>query len=378
MSSSPSPLHGQLHAVHVLGETAPAHVASVAGGLVARGVRVTVCGPGEAERRYGFGASGARFAPVEIARRFQPRADAAVVTALRAACAGADVVHAHGLRAGLLAAMALSGRRTPLVVTWHGAVPAEGARERVLRLLERRVARAAAVVLGASSDLVDRARSAGARDARLAPIGVPAPARGVAWAEAPAEAERRREKTRGEFAVGERPLLLTVGGLEPHGGYHLLLDAAHGWAGLEPAPLLVVAGEGPLRTELQERIDAERLPVRLVGRRDDVPELLAAADVVVLPSGGETRSRVAQQALYAGAPLVATSGGDTTELVGEAAVLVPYGNPKTLADTVTRLLGDPARRAELAAAGPAQAATWPTEDDTVAQVLSVYDELASC
>ncbi|WP_435792295.1 glycosyltransferase family 4 protein [Actinacidiphila glaucinigra] len=378
MSSSPSPLHGQLHAVHVLGETARAHVASVAGGLVARGVQVTVCGPGEAEERYGFGAAGARFAPVEITRRSQPRADAAVVTALRAACAGADVVHAHGLRAGLLATMALSGRRTPLVVTWHGAVLAEGARGRVLRLLERRVARAAEVVLGASSDLVDRARSAGARDARLGPIGVPAPPRVAPSVEAVAEAERRRQKTRDEFAVGERPLLLAVGRLEPRKGYHLLLDAAHGWAGAAPAPLLVVAGEGSLRTELQERIDAEELPVRLLGRRDDVPELLAAADVVVLPSRWEGRSLIAQEALHAGAPLVATSVGGTPELVGEAAVLVPYGNPKTLADTVTRLLEDPARRAGLAAAGPVQAATWPTEDDTVAQVLSIYDELTSC
>lgn len=74
---------------------------------------------------------------------------------------------------------------------------------------------------------------------------------------------------------------------------------------------------------------------------------------------------------------MATSVGGTPELVGEAAVLVPYGNPKTLADTVARLLGDPARRAGLAAAGPVQAATWPTEDDTVAQVLSIYDELTS-
>ncbi|WP_431954336.1 glycosyltransferase family 4 protein [Actinacidiphila sp. bgisy167] len=377
MSSSPSPLHGQLHAVHVLGETARSHVASVAAGLVARGVQVTVCGPGEAEERYGFGAAGARFAPVEIARRWRPRADAAVVTALRAACAGADVVHAHGLRSGLLATMALSGRRTPLVVTWHGAVPAEGARGRALRMLERRVTRVAAVVLGASSDLVDRARAAGARDARLGPVGVPAPPRTAPSAETVAEAERRREKTRNEFAVGQRPLLLAAGRLEPSKGYHLLLDAAHGWAGLDPAPLLLIAGEGAQRAELQERIDAERLPVRLLGRRDDVPELLAAADVVVLPSRWEARPLIAHEALHAGVPLVATAVGGTAELVGEAAVLVPYGNPKTLADAVTRLLADPARRQTLAAAGPVQAATWPTEDDTVAQVLAIYDELTS-
>lgn len=56
---------------------------------------------------------------------------------------------------------------------------------------------------------------------------------------------------------------------------------------------------------------------------------------------------------------------------------MPYGDARALAEVVTRLLADPARRAGLAAAGRAQAATWPTEDDTVAQVLSIYDELAA-
>ncbi|HEY3480939.1 MAG TPA: glycosyltransferase, partial [Streptomyces sp.] len=81
------------------------------------------------------------------------------------------------------------------------------------------------------------------------------------------------------------------------------------------------------------------------------------------------------EALHAGVPLVATAVGGTPELVGEAAVLVPYGDGPALADAVSTLLADPARRASLAVAGRAQAATWPTEDDTVAQVLSVYDEL---
>ncbi|MFE2430028.1 glycosyltransferase family 4 protein [Streptomyces sp. NPDC059373] len=376
MSSTPTPLRGQLHAVHVLGETAGAHVSSLARGLVARGVTVTVCGPSAADGNYGFAGVGARFAPVEIARR-TTRADAAVVTALRAACSGADVVHAHGLRAGLLASLALGGRRTPLVVTWHSAVLADGARARLLALLERRVSRAADVVLGASSDLVDRARTVGARDARLAPVAVPAPVRAPLPPEPAVDTELRRQKTRAEFGAVDRPLLLAVGRLEPHKGYDTLLEAARGWCALEPRPLLVVAGEGSQRAALQRRIDADRLPVRLLGRRDDIPELLAAADAVVLPSRWEARALIAQEALHAGVPLVATAVGGTPELIGEAGELVPYGDAGALAEAVARLLADPARRAELAAAGRAQAATWPTEDDTVAQVLSIYDELAA-
>ncbi|NUS76866.1 MAG: glycosyltransferase, partial [Streptomyces sp.] len=119
----------------------------------------------------------------------------------------------------------------------------------------------------------------------------------------------------------------------------------------------------------------EELPVRLIGRRDDIAELLAAADLALLCSSWESRSLLAQEALHARVPLVATAVGGMPELVGDAAELVPYGDVQALADTVVRLLGDPARCEELREKGVQQAATWPTEDETVAQVLSVYDEL---
>jgi len=286
-------------------------------------------------------------------------------------------VHAHGLRAGLLASLALGGRRTPLIVTWHSAVLAEGARAKLLCLLERRVARACAVALGASSDLVARARALGARDARLAPVAVPASARHPLPPGPSADAASLRQKIRAEFGEARRPLLLAVGRLEPHKGYDTLLDAVHLWLrGPGPRPVLVIAGEGSLRAALSRRIENEGLPVLLAGRRDDIPELLTTADMVILPSRWEARALIAQEALHAGVPLVATAVGGIPELVGEAAELVPYADPAALADAVVRLLADPARRCALATAGRAQAATWPTEDDTVAQVLSIYDELS--
>ncbi|WP_374200988.1 glycosyltransferase [Streptomyces bambusae] len=116
MSSTPVPVTGPpygrapLRAVQVLGGAgagSSAHVRSLAGGLAARGVRVTVCAPVEAEGEYDFTGAGAQFTPT-------------AVSALRAACAGADVVHAHGVQAGMRAALALRGFRAPLVVTWNG------------------------------------------------------------------------------------------------------------------------------------------------------------------------------------------------------------------------------------------------------------------
>ncbi|MFF4872413.1 glycosyltransferase family 4 protein [Streptomyces sp. SID5770] len=354
----------QLRTVQVLGggsAGSSAHVRSLASGLVARGVRVTVCAPPELDRAYDYLGAGARFVPL-------PRlGDPAAVTALRNTCIGADVVHAHGLQASVRAALALSGAApAPLVTTWHTRSHAEGARGGVLRLLERRTVRAASVVLATSSELVDRARRRGARDARLAPVTVPA-ARGPVCL--------HDGKARAELGAVDRPLLMAVGALERGRGYRTLLDAARRWRDLDPQPLLVIAGEGRERALLQRRITDEDLPARLIGSREDVAELLAAADVAVLPSRWEARSPLAQEALRLGVPLVATAVGGVPELVGDAAELVPYGDSAALAAAVRGLLEDADRRMDLAAAGRVQAGTWPTEDDTVAHVLSVYDEL---
>ncbi|MFG2555217.1 glycosyltransferase family 4 protein [Streptomyces sp. NPDC048581] len=368
-ASSHSP-HGQssLRTVQVLGggnAGSSAHVRSLASGLVARGVRVLVCAPVEADRLYDFTGAGAEHLHV-------PRSsDPGSVAALRAACADADLVHAHGLHASFRTVLALSGRRTPLVVTWHDRAEAEGARAHLVRLLERRVVKAASVVLGTTSTLVDRARRTGARDARLAAVALPGPRRAVERD----DPDRLRPKVRAELGATGRPLLIAVGSLERQRGYDVLLDASHAWLRLDPVPLVVIAGEGALRGALQRRIEDEGLPVRLIGRRDDVSELLAAADVALLPSSWESRSVLAQEALHTRVPLVATDVGGIPELVGDAAELVPYGDPQALADAVVRLLGDPERLELLKERGVRQAATWPTEDETVAQVLSVYDEL---
>ncbi|WP_267246379.1 glycosyltransferase family 4 protein [Streptomyces sp. PR69] len=363
----------QLRTVQVLGggsAGSSAHVRSLAAGLVARGVRVTVCAPAELDNVYDFPGAGARFAPVP------GRSDPAAVGALRAVCAGADVVHAHGLHAAMRCALALTGQRVPLVVTWHARAQLDGPRGQLLRLLERRAVRASAVVLGSCSELVDRARRRGARDARLAPIAAPAaPAAGTPK-DGDGPGVEPAGKLRAELGAVDRPLLIAVGSLEPHRGYRTLLDAARQWRELEPAPLLVIAGEGRERAALQRRVDAEGLSVRLTGRREDIGELLAAADMAVLPSRWEARALLAQEALRLGVPLVATAVGGVPELVGDAAELVPYGDAAALGAAVARLLGDEGRRRELEEAGRRQAGTWPTEDETVAQVLSVYDELA--
>ncbi|RKR91756.1 glycosyltransferase involved in cell wall biosynthesis [Micromonospora pisi] len=341
------------------------HVVSVARGLVAGGASVTVCGPAATDQQFAFTATGARFVPVEIPASPTP-ADGRAVAALRRVLAGpVDVVHAHGLRAGLVAALARP--RQPLVVTWHNAVLAGGLRGQLSRWAERIIARRARVALGASADLVERTVAAGARDARLAPVAAPALP----------TARRSRAAVRAEFGVApDQPLLLSVGRLHPQKRYDVLVEAAAGWRDLKPPPVVLIAGSGPSYLPLAADISAARAPITLLGHRTDVADLLVGADLALVTSDWEARQLFTQEALHSGVPLVATAVGGIPELVGDAAVLVPPADPAALDRAVRDLLADDARRAELGRRGIARAGTWPTEAETVAQLAALYAELA--
>jgi glycosyltransferase involved in cell wall biosynthesis len=347
------------------------HVRSILEPLQAAGAAVQVCGPPATEELFGFSATGAVFAPVGISAGLAPAADARAVAALRRALAATHLVHAHGLRAGLVAAVArrLAPARPKLVLTLHNALPERGGLVRpVLASLERATIRSADVVLAASGDLADNARRLGARDVRMAPVSAP-----------PLPPVRRtREEVRAGLGMEEgRPLVVAVGRLHPQKGYEFLLDAAARWGGADGGlrPLVAIAGDGPLHEEMAGRIRAERLPVTLLGRRDDVADLLSAADVCVLPSRWEARSLTAQEALRIGTPLVATRTGGLPELLGDAAELVPVGDAGALADAVDRVLTDRGHAERLVAAGRRQAATWPDEAGTARQLVGLYREL---
>jgi glycosyltransferase involved in cell wall biosynthesis len=341
------------------------HVASLARGLVTGGATVTVCGPAATDERFRFSESGARFEAVEIPPN--PRlTDARAVGDLRRAIGSVDVVHAHGLRAGFVAALVRP--RPPLVVTWHNAVIAKGLRGTASRLAARAVARAARVTLGASDDLVETARELGARDARPSPVAAPVLP----------PPHRSRAAVRAEFAVtGDRPLVLSVGRLHPQKRYDVLIDAAARWRELDPAPVVVIAGSGPAYMPLAARISEVRAPVTLLGHRSDVSDLLAGADLAVVTSDWEARQLFAQEAMRAGVPLVTTAVGGVPGLVGDAARLVPPDDVDAVDTAVRELLADTELRADLARRGPEQADTWPDEADTVEAVQAVYAEVVA-
>ena len=117
---------------------------------------------------------------------------------------------------------------------------------------------------------------------------------------------------------------MAAGRLAPQKGFATLIEAATRWQDLSPAPLLAIAGEGPLRAELTASAAPLGAAVRFLGHRADVPALLAAADVFVLPSVWEGQPLILQEALRTGRPIVATRVGGIPNLTGEdGALLIP-------------------------------------------------------
>jgi len=430
----------------VLGTTAGGtgrHVRMLADGCAARGVAAVVFAPGQAVRDFAPGAAagagagmaggtgagaaagagtGVTWECVEFGDRPRVLRDGRAAARLRhlIARSGADIVHAHGLRAGALAAIALAfaprarpGRgRPPLVVTAHNAPPASGVTGTVYRVLELIVARNADKVLCVSADLEARMRRAGAGHAGRALVPAPGPSPG-AGVSAEAVAAVRAElgaggmgRTGGAVSVpagrgaaGERgkddgeaggaggpgrpagnparavrrPVVLAAGRLAPQKGFTVLLEAAARWRADGPVPLLVIAGDGPLAGPLAAAAAPLGGAVRFLGRRDDVPVLLAAADVVVVPSLWEGQPLIVQEALRAGRPLVASRAGGIPDLTGEdAAVLVPPGDPERLAEAVRSVLADPALAARLGRAARERARRLPSEEDAVDAALACY------
>jgi glycosyltransferase involved in cell wall biosynthesis len=344
------------------------HVRALARGLPGRGIGVTVCGPPETLTTVGLDALEDGFGtPVRVvAAPIGGVGPAALLTSSRAlagAAADADLVHAHGLRAG--AVSAAFARRAPLVVTWHNA-PLGG---RLWRLrhaaVARYVARSSALTLAASDDLGQEARAAGAEFVVTSYVSaptLPAPTREVA-------------ELRADLGVGERAMVLAVGRLQRQKRLDVLVDAAGGWVGDPASPVVVIAGEGPERGRLESAAAASGAPVMLLGQRDDVADLFAAADVVALPSEWEARSLVAQEALRSGVPLVTTSVGGLPALVGEAAAFVAVGDAEALRLAIERVLADDAWRERLTRAGLARSGTWPDEATNLDQIASRYRDL---
>ncbi|WKN47250.1 glycosyltransferase [Nocardioides sp. Arc9.136] len=251
----------------------------------------------------------------------------------------ADLLHTHNVRATLAAHLAVHAARRstpPVVATVHGLAGPDYAR--AVRVLDR----CADVVVAVSEHVADRLRDAGLPDARLRVVENAAP-----LPRPPARAAARA-------ALGlpaDVPVAVCVARLVAPKRHDLVVDA---WGNLPGAPVLLLAGDGPGRADLVRRAASAGVAdrVRLLGDRRDVERLLAAADLVLLPSDREGLPVSVLEAMAAGVPVAASAVGGLVSLAG-AVELVDPATPEAWASAVRRLLEDPGRRSDLRAAASA-------------------------
>lgn len=349
-----------------------AHLADCARLLAANGHDVIVEAP--AAVLDGLDIEPARAEPLEIGPRPSLN-DTLSVARLRRLGRRADVLHAHGLRAGALAALALGRRRrgrTRLVVTLHNLTVGGRLTTLVGDRLERLIARRADLVLAVSPDLAERAQDLGAPHVEVAIIPAVSP-------QQPAEPSTSDAAAAEDAWPRSGARLLTVARLAPQKGLPLLLEAAailsrEVDAGRLTAFTWALAGDGPGREQAAERIAAEQLPVTLLGRRSDAPALMEVADIVVQTSLWEGQPLTIQEALRAGTAIVATDVGGTAVTARGGAVLVDP-QAQTIAEALRTLLSDPEARTRAAERAQAAARRLPGLEDLAAQLRQTVLDL---
>jgi glycosyltransferase involved in cell wall biosynthesis len=344
------------------------HVAQVTAALDGRGFEVDVAGPGDL--------------PLEMPKHVQEvsipsgplRGHRAAIQRLRAiVTAGSyDVVHAHGLRAGIDAALAARGV-CPVVLTVHNLVHADVAGK--AKYLAYRRAESLAVGLTDHTFAVSAEIAGHLRRSRRLRSKVEVLYLGIG--DAP-PVTRERAAIRTELGVREdEGLVVTASRLAPQKALPVMFQAL---ATAGTPFVLALLGTGPqedaLRRAAVEHGIADR--VRWLGFRPDVADYIAAGDVFCLSSVWEGVPLAAQEAILLGVPVVATAVGGMPELVEDAVTgrLVPPRDPAALAAALRQVLANEALRKTFADEAKARLQERFSTERMLARLSAEYRERA--
>jgi glycosyltransferase involved in cell wall biosynthesis len=278
---------------------------------------------------------------------------------------GVAVVHTHSSVDSWLAGLAAKSLGRPVVRSRHVSIPIRRRRALVYRLADRIITsgesvRSIVVAAGIAPERVVTI-SAGVDGERFHP--------GVSG-----------RSVRDELGLGDAPVVGLVANVRGSKGHNVFLEAARAVLARRPDARFLIVGDGVGFDEVARRVHAMGLDpsVRLTGFRRDVPQVMAALDVLTLPSiRSEAIPQVIPQALAVGTPVVASTVGGSPELIhdGENGRLVPPGDARALADAILGLLGEPDRARAMARAGQAMVHDRYTIDATMAKTTAIYAAL---
>lgn len=363
-----------------------AHIRQVSQLLAKDGHQVLLAGPSNVISPADGAVSGAcpRTYQIDIGAR-PSGADLKALRQLKQLAATVEVIHAHGLRAGALAVLAAkrlpAAKRPRVVVTLHNLPVGSAPTRLVGKALHLVVVKGADYVLTVSPDLLKKAKQLGLKAGEIAVV--PAPARSLSDCAGTASSETDFGTTASldpasgpgaSSAASSKaaPCLLTIARLAPQKGLDLLLETATLIKQRSIDFTWLVAGDGPLKAQLNQQIATAALPVKLLGRREDIGALLSQADVVVQTSYWEGQPLTLREAMQASRAIVATDvGGSAYTLAGCGQLVEPQAGP--LADAVVAVISDPKRRETLEAASRAAVAKIPGETQLREQLDRVLD-----
>lgn len=258
-----------------------------------------------------------------------------------------DVVHAHGLRAGIDSGLAARRRNKRSLVTVHNLVRSEiaGPKAMLYRRGEAAAVWATDHTFAVSQDIARHLKATVPRRAdkiELLYLGIGDPP----------NVQRTRDEVRAQLGLApDIALVVSVARLSPQKALEILFEAI---CLTDREVALAVVGEGPLRTDLERLARSLGLvdKVHFLGFRRDVADYIAAADVFCLSSVWEGVPLAAQEAILLGTPVVGTDVGGMRELISNkvSGRLVPTRDPVALAEALNEILRDSERAQSYATA----------------------------
>ena len=284
----------------------------------------------------------------------------------------ADALHAHEAKSDILAYLASRLHRLPIVTTMHGWI-GNTAKGRFMINADKRVARYYDRVIAVSKPIHDALADAGVRPRALRLL------HNAIVLDRYQRTGRSGELAKligGEFA---RPVLATIGRISPEKGQSDLIEALGMVAAQGHQFTAVLAGDGPDRTKLIERVAALGLEGRIVfpGYIDPPQGILEESDLMVLPSHTEGLPNAALEAMAMHVPVLATNVGGTPEVVedGRTGRLVESRSPAALAAAIVEFLTNPAPFRCMAARARERVVAEFSFDVRTRKLEAIYGEL---
>ena len=284
-----------------------------------------------------------------------------------------QIMHAHDLWSNLVGMVAAKLARVPVTITsqrdlshdvWYGTY-----RRRVLRYLQ-----------GRSSIVLTNAKAI--RDGLVEKDRLPANKVCVIYNGVDIDGFRNVTWNREWMFPGSagRKLVVLVGNMNSDvKGHPILIAAASEIVKSHPEVQFLLVGDGPRRLDYEAMVEGSGLKENLLflGRRNDVPQILASCDVAVLPSLAEGLPNAVLEYLATGLPVVATALGGNLEVVedGVTGLLIPPSDPHALATALSRLLDDAQFAAQIANAGRESVESRFSFERLVSEVDALYTRL---